>query len=151
MAKKYRKYIFRYYKEYFQLPKVLNLIALIAGLFLLLQIVNPEYKFFALTIFAFVIGGAFIWYNHRNQNKYQSKNGTPQKRWMMEEMISNIGDGSSMAIFPMYLFNALMGGNHQLENIYLELGICAFIIGYLTICYVMVFIIPQKAALGLLP
>jgi len=145
MAKKYRKYIFRYYKEYFCLPKVLKLIVLAIGLFFLLQLIYPEYKFIAITAFTFVIGCVFIWYNRRNQNKYQNKIGTTQKRWMMEGMIANLGDAGSMGIFPMYLFNTINSGGYQLKNVYIALAICAIICSYLILCYVIVFSIPQKA------
>ena len=145
MAKKYRKFIFRYYREFFQLPKVLILLLLTTALFFLLQLIGSDYKFIFLTVFTLVFSGTFLLYNYLNKKKQIGKNGANEKKWLMEEMITNLGNGTSLAVFPLYLFNLFPESHHRIDNIYVELGICAFICSYLTLCYVMCFVIPKKA------
>lgn len=145
MLKRYRSLILRFYREYFRLPKVLLIGGLSVLLFVSLQFLSSTYKLFGLTSLFFTAGFYCAFYAKKNRAVYENKLVTNQKRWMLEEKIYNLGEWSLMAMFPGHIFNLSVSFNYTLTDPFLEFGICVFTVCYLTLSYVMVFVIPKKA------
>ena len=145
MLKKYRSLILRFYKEYFQLPKILLVIGFSLLLFIFLQFLNPMYKLFGVTLLFFGAGFYCAFYAKKNRAVYENKIVTNQKRWMLEEKIYSLGEWSLLAMFPGHICNLSVSSNYTLTDPFLEFGICVFTVCYLTLSYVMVFVIPKKA------
>ena len=145
MLKKYRGLILRFYKAYFQLPKILLVIGLSLLLFVFLQFLNPMYKLFGVTLLFFAAGFYCAFCAKKNRAVYENKIVTNQKRWMLEEKIYNLGEWSLMAMFPGHICSLSVSSNYTLTDPFLEFGICVFTVCYLTLSYVMVFVIPKKA------
>lgn len=145
MAKRYRGHILRFYKEYFRLPKILIVIGFSTLLFWVMQFINPSYKLICITLLFFGVGFYSAWYASQNRKNYHTKIVTNQKRWMLEENIYVLGDAAQIALFPGYFFNMFSSFNYPIANPLLEIGVCIFTICYLTLSYVMVFVIPKKA------
>lgn len=144
MGKRYWSHILKFYREYFQLPRILLVFSLSGLLFFILQLIMPEYRFITITLLYFVIGIYFLFKANNNKKLYRSRLGI-KKRWMLEEKIFDLGEWAQMAIFPMYFFNTLVSFEYSIVNPFLEAGICVFTVCYLILCYVMVFVIPTKA------
>lgn len=144
MSKTYRLHILKFYKECFHLPKIFLVIGLSILVFGFLQLLNPEYKLTAITILFFIVGIYFMITAYKNRKAYGNR-ARLNKMWMLEEKIFSLGEGAQMGIFPMYIFNSLVGFDYVISNLYLEFFIGTFIVCYLILCYVMVFIIPIKA------
>lgn len=145
ISKRYWKHIFRFYKEYFRLPKILLVVGLSVLLYMCLQLISPTYKMMGLTLLFFGVGIYFMFYSKKKRGIYTDKIVTNKKRWMLEEKIYNLGEWSQMVIFPGHVFNMFFSSSYELSNSFLEYVICVFSVCYLTLSYIMVFVIPQKA------
>jgi len=145
MSKRYWKLITSFYKAYFRLPKIIILFGFSLLLFLSLRIINPSYKMIGLSLLFLTVGIYFIFRAKKNRDYYEVKIVKNQRRWMLEEKIYNVGEWAQMAIFPMYIFNLFFDPKYAIENIYLDAILSFATVCYLTLSYIMVFVIPAKA------
>lgn len=140
MSKRYNSFIWRHFKEYFRLPKIILTISSVLVLFVIfIQVTNyRELVFFAIWIlYAFVY---FLGYR-KSLKKHKS-----EKKWMMAEMIHQYG--SSMSIIPAYLqipyylsiYEPELIYNNYIMAIYCALMVLCFIMNH-----IMIYVIPQKA------
>ncbi|MRI01055.1 hypothetical protein GH721_10990 [Kriegella sp. EG-1] len=143
MEKRYWKLIFRFYKDYFKLPKVLLLIGGIFIVFNVLQLISTGYKMYF--VLGVLLASASVMFIKAlvNKRKYRAKIAV-QKRYMLEEKIFQYGDALQFIFIPFHFLNAFPTLGIWLDNVYVEFALALFISCYLALCYIMVYIIPQK-------
>ena len=144
MEKRYWKHIFRFYKEYFKLPKVLLLIGIIILTSIVIRAIPSGQELMAITGALLIVGAFMLAKSAKNGKRYHEKIGI-QKRWMLEEKIFQFGNTLQLLMLPVYILNMFATQGDGINNFYLELGMAALIVCYLTISYVMVYVIPKKA------
>lgn len=141
MDKKYRAIIWRFYKEYFKLPKLLLIVCLTMVYFSILRKLDSEetYFFFIATIILSV--GPLLFMNLKFRKKIKLK----KRKWLLEEMIFNQMGIFSLGILPVHLINLNLLSHRFVDNQWFLLALSFFLICYVILFYVITFIIPPKA------
>ncbi|MBD1259993.1 hypothetical protein HZY62_05290 [Maribacter polysiphoniae] len=88
MHKRYWKIFFRFYKEYFKLPKVLMLFAASTLLFLVLRALPVETSKYIPGLAILIVLVLFLINVFRNRRKQRSKT----RKWLLEDMIAANGN-----------------------------------------------------------
>jgi hypothetical protein len=143
MNKRYGKILWRFFKEWFTLPKVLVTISLFLAIFSFLKLPYSKYILLAVLLFLTV----FDLIKQRVSKKKQQK--TAQKKekiFLLESMIGDTRQGFSGIVF-INLFNFINLSRvpfNSLENHWLLLvSLIATLL--LLLFYVTAYLIPQKA------
>ena len=146
MAKRYRKIILRFYKEYFKLPKVVLTFGSVFGFTLLFKIVPSLYRFDVILFFWFALAGTLICVQLKKQNNNELEMVKYGKKWMLKDQIYSYGNIANIVNFlPITLNIGYFRNLISVDNIWVLFGfafltVCIFILSYITI-----FVIPQKA------
>jgi hypothetical protein len=144
LSKKYLGIVWKHFKDYMRLPKVIGFVAMVVGFYLLLKLSTVSGFIFM----GAVIGSSILYLtvvSYRNI-KLRKNRKTNDKRWMFEEMIFNQGSLGGVVMIPLYFFNSLntISEIETLNSFWLllmSLSICCF---YLFI-YIMLVEIPKHA------
>ena len=145
MSKRYNTFIWRHFKEYFRLPKIILTISAIFVLFAAFIQMTKYREFVFFTIWIFY--ALFYFLGYRKSLKIHK----PNKKWMMAEMIHQYG--SSMSIIPAYLqipyyltiYEPSLIYNNYVMGIYCIAMVLCFIVNH-----IMIYVIPQKAEVYLM-
>lgn len=141
MDKKYRAIIWRFYKEYFKLPKILLILSLTIGYFYLLRLLNLEdsYNFFLGTLLIALMILFFMSF------RYRKKMNSKKRKWMLEEMLFNQMGYFNLGLFPIYALKMTFLSPRLFSNDLYTLSLSLFVICYIMLIYVMIMVIPPKA------
>ncbi|WP_299015193.1 hypothetical protein [uncultured Polaribacter sp.] len=142
MNKRYRKIMWRFFSEWFTMPKLMTTLASIIGLFCLLKISFSQYFLLGVLFVLVVIDLVNLTKRRKAQKKLKKKD----KVFLLEAMIGDTRNGFSGILFLniFNLMNAFKVDFSQLENHWLLLIAClATATGILF--YVTSFLMPQKA------
>lgn len=104
LGKKYNRLVWKHFKAFFTVPKVILTASLVAGLFSFLRIQYFDY-FFPAAMLLLLIGilpVAII--KNRKIKQHQQKTG---RTWLFEKIIFNYGSGISLVFLPIQIFNFL--------------------------------------------
>jgi hypothetical protein len=145
MSKRYNTFIWRHFKEYFRLPKIIFTILTVLCVYFVLSIAG-QFKWLVLITFLMAeLLLFFLFYKKRIKNE------NPTKKWMMSEMIHNYG--KSTTVFPFYFQIPFLISIHAPEiinnHVYL-LIISTFMVLFFIINHIMIYVIPQKAEVYLM-
>jgi hypothetical protein len=144
LGKKYNRLVWKHFKEFFTIPKIILTATLVLGLFLYLRIEYSEYFFPAAMLLLLIGILPFAFVKNRKMKQHSQKTG---KTWLFEKMIFNYGSGISLVFLPMQFFNILnpiiFKINVPTDAILILLSVLTVSI-YLTI-YIVIFEIPKKA------
>ncbi len=143
MSKRYRKILWRFFKEWFTIPKIVVTISIFLAFFMLLQIQYSEYIFLA-TLLILIILEMRIVYKVRKQHK--EKVVKKDKIFLLESMIGDTKNGYTGFTF-MNLFNIihLTNFNFSTLHMYWVLVISIVLTLLCILFYVSNYFIPQKA------
>ncbi|MET6989567.1 hypothetical protein [Sediminicola arcticus] len=141
MEKRYRAIIWRFYREYFTLPKVVLTLFLTMIYFSLLRVMTQEmvYYFFVANSAGLMIP-LFI-----SSIRYRKKLNAKPRKWMMEEMIFNQMGLFNLGILPLHLLNLNLLSHRFVHNQWFLLALSFFLTCYILLFYIIAFIIPTKA------
>lgn len=140
MSKRYHKFIWHHFKEYFRLPKILMTLTAMLFLFGLFSQIQQyrEWVFFGIFIL-YVVFYITVYRKSLKKNK-------PDKKWMMAEMIYQYGASSS--IMPIYFQLPVQLSIHApkaLYHPYVLAFYCVFMVLFFIINHIMLYVIPKKA------
>jgi hypothetical protein len=143
MSKRYRKILWRFFKEWFTIPKIVVTISIFFAFFMLLQIQFSEYIFLA-TLLILIILEMRIVYKVRKQHK--EKVVKKDKIFLLESMIGDTKNGNTGFTF-MNLFNIihLTNFNFSALHMYWVLVISIVLTLLCILFYVSNYVIPQRA------
>ena len=143
MSKRYRKILWRFFKEWFTIPKIVVTISIFFAFFMLLQIQFSEYIFLA-TLLILIILEMRIVYKVRKLHK--EKVVKKDKIFLLESLIGDTKNGNTGFTF-MNLFNIihLTNFNFSALHMYWVLVISIVLTLLCILFYVSNYIIPQKA------
>jgi hypothetical protein len=144
LSKKYWKIIWRFAKDWFQLPKIILTIFIFTAFIIICKTIYAKY--ILLTILILLCLYAFnksYFLNKTFKNNFK-KNG---KKWMLEEMIFKTGMGSFLAL-PINFFN-LINLTHIDKTLILSNWIVLLYASIFTLLiigfYVVIEVLPKKA------
>ena len=141
MEKKYRAIIWRFYKQYFTLPKIALTLLLTMVYFSLLTVMTQEmvYYFFVGNVLAVMIP-LFV-----RSIRYRKKLKAMPRKWVLEEMIFNQMGLFSVGILPVHILNLSLLSHRFVDNTWFLLALSFFLICYILLFYIITFVIPPKA------
>lgn len=140
MSKRYNTFIWRHFKEYFRLPKIILTVTTMMVLFGVFSQIQQyrELVFFGIFIL-YVVFYIKVYRKSLKKNK-------PDKKWMMAEMIYQYGASSS--IMPIYFQLPAQLSFHAPEALYHPYVLafyCVFMVLFFIINHIMLYVIPKKA------
>ena len=142
LNKKYNRLIWKHFKGFFSIPKILITISLVFGLFYFFKYVF-FYELIAVgMILWFILLIATLIYEKKKMTKRKNQTG---KKWMFEEIIYGYGSFSSVFVFPLHVINGLSNHGNGIPNDYVFFGISLFLVSLFLATYVVTKIIPSKA------
>lgn len=144
LDKKYRKLIWKYYKEFFRLPKVILTIALIYGLYIFINsFESPEAVFLGIYFFTLIVSFALFLKTKQELKQRQKRTG---RKWLFEENDSNLNK-FLLFVLGFNISNSILSVlkvNHwQNEYSIIASSVLVFIALYIFIQYK---IIPKKVS-----
>lgn len=142
LSKKYNLLIWKHFKAFFTIPKILITISLVFGVFYLFK-----YIFFyeLMTLGMIVWFTAMIVFLVYEKKKIKQRKKVTDKKWMFEEMIFGYGSHSGLCAIPLNLINIFSHSNSGIPNDYILFGISLFLVAVFLGSYIVVKIIPSKA------
>ncbi|WP_298882777.1 hypothetical protein [uncultured Polaribacter sp.] len=143
MNKRYAKILWRFFKEWFTLPKLITTLTVFLSFFFLLKI--PFSKYILLAALLSVVTFDLI-KQTKAKKKHKNKEAQKEKIFLLESMIGDTRQGfSGLAFINIFNFlNLIKVPFHTLENHWLLL-ISFSITCVLVLFYVTGFMIPKKA------
>ncbi|ARV06976.1 hypothetical protein BTO04_09885 [Polaribacter sp. SA4-10] len=143
MNKRYRKILWRFFKEWFTLPKVVTTIAVFLSIFFFLKIPFSEYILLG-TLFIFVVFDLINQF--RNRKNQKQKKQKKEKIFLLESMIGETKGGfTGITLINAFNFVNLSHVNFSALEIHWSIivSLTATLLGVLF--YVINYIIPQRA------
>jgi len=143
LTKKYYKIIFRFIKEWFQLPKLLITILITICFYLSL---NSDYGINFLTVFSIAMIFLLFFVYTINYKKYKEHRLYGKKRWLFKELIFNAADVMLILFLPFQALNFYT--NHEFfldKNSLFTLMISLALTLILVSSYIVFIVLPKKA------
>ena len=147
LGKKYNRLIWKYYKEFFRLPKIILTTALIYGVYTFINFFEKPIRIFATIFILELLISGFIFF--RMKNKMKQKNITTDKKWLFEDIVRNVNVYSFLAI-PFQIVNGIFllktfYVNDNWQNLYSILA-SVFLVTAGLFYYILLKIIPKKVS-----
>lgn len=147
VGKKYRALLWRFFKEWFQFPKIIKTISATFMIYVALILLNnSEFKpeIILTTLMSFMVISLIYLFRTRKDREFKMvKNG---RKFMLGEMIYELGSGASLAQIPLQIGIAL---NTSRDFVYYTQAfdiIFSIVFVLFSLCiYVTVFVLPAKA------
>lgn len=141
MSKRYRGIIWRHFKEWWSLPRIIATLTFVIGIFAVLKMLPPgELK-------KGIVSGIFIGFSlvmlYRTFQLRKRLEGSWRK-WMLQESIYEQGLLVNLFIIPMNLFN-LKWTNSFMDNLYFQLVLSLLIVSMGLLLKICGYVIPSKA------
>ncbi|HBI00419.1 MAG TPA: hypothetical protein PLL09_08335 [Flavobacterium sp.] len=142
LSKKYHLLIWKHFKEFFTIPKIIITISFVVGLFYFFKYIF-FYELMGIgMILWFVLLIAALVYEKRKMKKRKNQTG---KKWMFEEIIYGYGSFSGVFALPLHLINVFSNHGNGLPNDYVLFGISFFLVSVFLATFIVTKIIPSKA------
>jgi len=143
LNQKYNKLVWKHFKEFFALPKILLSFGFVAVLFFVMKQVPDPDIFFSVVFVSFVAVALTQIIKHI---RYQNRKTKPdEKRWLFLEVIRSYGNLSLFFVIPIQLLTRIANSSNFFQNTVLMLVVSAFIVAYSLAIYIIMYVIPSKA------
>lgn len=140
LNKKYNKIIWKHFKAFFTIPKIIFTITLVGLIYILLitstykaDVVLVAFGIIILSFYSFIIYFA---------NKNKKANAATHKKWLLKEIILGRSSIVGMIYLPIQI---ILHSEKVLENSLGVLGVSFLLVSLILIEYIMVIEIPKKA------
>ena len=144
MNKRYFKWVWNHFKAFFELPKIIGTVLLIAALFYFLKFNENNIKFIKIL---FVIQLAIVFFALIKRELNKNKNVLNSKKWLLENTIYRCGNFGSLFWLPFITVNNACNSITEINEIsdYFLFGMSCFLVACGLFFYIMLFEIPSKA------
>jgi len=140
MTKKYHKLVWKHFKEFFEVPKII--FTIFATVFLFIVLKNATLNDIVAVILV-LFAAIFAFFEMiKNQLKMKSQIEENKKRWLFEEIISSYGNIMVMAAMPIQIL--IHFPKFAFINNYSLLILSFLIVSYYLVNYIILKIIPSK-------
>ena len=143
LNKHYRTLVWKYFKDFFKLPKIILTLFLIWCYYNLLVFIENRFWLFLITFIILMITPLMFFYYQKKHIKFIKKE--TGKKWMFEEIISGYGSFSAILMLPIHVFNAFSNRMDAFPNDYVLFGISLILVALFLSSYIVIVIIPSKA------
>lgn len=145
LSKKYSKLIWKHFKDFFKLPRIVLTIIAVTLTYLILKtgFVNQLW-FGTLVLVLFVIALVQLTITGIKKKKAYKKG---RKKWMYEDILLQAGSGTGFVFMPLYFFQAIFLHTDNLGTApeWQVLLLSLLFVGLMIVMYVMQVEIPKKA------
>lgn len=146
MEWRYWKIIFKFYKEFFRLPKVVFTLASIMVLTFVLGAISFDYKYDCIIGVLLLIPVYVLFMHFRKQRDNELEQVKYGKKWMLKDCIYNFGYiFNFIYLIPIVLNVPYFRNWIPMDNLHVDFVFAALIICMTVLVYVTIFIIPKKA------
>jgi len=142
LNKKYNLLIWKHFKNFFTIPKIIITISLVFGLFNFFKYVFFYEAMAVGMILWFVLLIVALIYEKKKIKKRKKQTG---KKWMFEEIIYGYGSFSGFFVFPFNVINVFSNHGNGIPNDYVLFGISFFLVTVFLVTFIVTKIIPSKA------
>jgi hypothetical protein len=144
MGKKYTKLVWKHFKDYMKVPKILGFSLSFLVTFTVLKLSSiSEELFLGAIVGSAVIYLTAMFYRRRQIKKHNQDDG---KKWMFKDIIFNQGALGVAALIPVHFYNILSGLTGISEmNDYWIMALSLFICSFYLFLYIMMVEIPKRA------
>jgi hypothetical protein len=143
MNKRYRKILWRFFKEWFTVPKVIITAGIFIAIFLLLRIQFSEYILMGVFLGLIIYDMVSLFKKRKHQKKKEKKD---EKIFLLEAMIGTSRNGfTGLALVNLFNFiNLSKVSFSSLDNLWL-LFVSLLATLVIILFYVITYVIPEKA------
>lgn len=144
MNKKYNRIIYNEYRRYFSWPKIIKIVVASAVFLTLIRLLPLQYKWMIVSVGVIPFVSYLIYVAYKKQKAYKNKIGI-EKRWLLQEKIFTISGTAAGAMNLFHIFNLLSVLNLVSNNFWFDAFMSILVVCSFTLCYVIIFVIPEKA------
>ena len=144
LGKKYNSIVWKHFKDFFSVPKIILTVAMTLAMFLILKIsAVKEYIFLGFYLLMII---AMFYEIYKSYQTRKNKKQSGEKRWLFEEIISQYGNFAGIIIFPFNMMARIFNDHERmLSNDYWLIGLCFFLVSFSLFLFIIFKIIPSKA------
>ncbi|WP_047246831.1 hypothetical protein [Maribacter thermophilus] len=147
LGKKYRSIIWRFFKEWLQLPKLLLTFSAVAIVYTILHYTSgidvKEYVCFGMAFLLVVFSMGYLFVSRKDRKFKMAEGG---KKWMLREMIYNLGNVVVYNNLVLQIGLSVQNLDRSLiDNIWFDLAYALLVVAAALTTYVVMFVIPSKA------
>ena len=144
LSKKYNSIVWKHFKDFFSVPKIILTVAMTLAMFLILKISAVKEYIFLGFYLLMIIGMFYEIYKGYQTRKNKKQSG--EKRWLFEEIISHYGNFAGIIILPFNMITQLFNHSDRLfSNDYWLIGLSFFLVSFGLFLFIIFKIIPSKA------
>jgi len=144
LGKKYNSIVWKHFKDFFSVPKIILTVAMTLAMFLILKIsAVKEYIFLGFYLLMII---AMFYEIYKSYQTRKNKKQSGEKRWLFEEIISQYGNFAGIIIFPFNMMARIFNDHERmLSNDYWLIGLSFFLVSFSLFLFIIFKIIPSKA------
>ncbi len=142
MTKKYNKLVWKHFKAFFTIPKIILTICLVFGVFFFFKTFYFENVFFISMFVLVLIIFPMLYIESRKIKKRKAATG---KVWLFEQIIFSYGAFSGLLYLPVNIGNIFFNRLDVQPNDYILFVLAFLIVSFYLISYIIIKEIPSKA------
>jgi hypothetical protein len=143
LNKRYYKFIWEHFKEFFKLPKIILTLSLMGILFQTLRVIPFKEAFVSILVISFIVYFMYWQFKIYRLRKKQKKE--HKKRWIMDELIHQCGAGTAFPVMLQFIVHTLRVDYNGVEQLSFQLFFSILFVLTVIIFYIMIIVIPSKA------
>lgn len=144
LNKKYNKLVWRHFRDFFQIPRI---VFLITGFYVFYKFVSiTDYQMYVIFGFAAIFMIIVFVKTYLAHLKLKASFKETQKKWLFEEVIFRFGSLIAILQFPLQIIIKIGGisENNKINSIYI-LIFCGITFLLFIVSYIILFVIPSKS------
>lgn len=137
LEKKYWKLVWKFFKEFFNIPQIVIFITIFLILLLGFQFIHPKILFISISIGGIIILGFKLYFlNKEKKKRFKETN----KKWLLEEFVFNLGEAA--AFLNLFLQIANLSPEIVSNTVII---ITSFILtSFILLIYITTFVLPSQ-------
>lgn len=140
LSSKYRKIVWKHFKNFFQLPEILGTLSTVGILYFILKwSIYSEIIFIGLAVIILIAVFLELYFNQRKLKQNQKET---DKKWLFEDILMGYGQGFAILNLPLQI---VLHFRTDFSNNYVLIAASFFIVVLALFQYVILVIIPNKA------
>lgn len=142
MVKRYNSWVWNHFKAFFELPKIIGTVLLIAALFYFFKFNENNIEIIKILI---LIQFVVVFFGMVKQKLLSNKKDLKPKKWLLEKTIYSCGNFGGLLTLPLNIGSIISNNITQATNSFALLGMSSFLVAFSLFFYIILFEIPSKA------
>jgi hypothetical protein len=142
LNRKYNGIIWKHFKAFFELPKIIGTVVLITALFYFFKFNDHNIKIIKIL---FLIQFVIVFFAMVKQKMLSNNKELKPKKWLLEKTIYNCGNLGAFFTLPLNISTIISNNITKATNSYALFGMSCFLVVFGLFFYIILFEIPKKA------